>query len=89
MCHYVITPSSFRPMYLCPPDRYTYESPKGVADATGKIRKSGERKTAPYMSFWSSPLSRKPNPRKSNASGAARAHRPRHQHPAPSPSTGM
>jgi hypothetical protein len=29
-----------------------YESPKGVANALGEVRKAGERKTAPFMSFW-------------------------------------
>lgn len=39
-------------LYLCPHSRYLYESPKGVANALGETRKSGERKTAPFMSFW-------------------------------------
>jgi hypothetical protein len=39
-------------IYVCPPSRYLYESPKGVANALGEVRKSGERKTAPFMSFW-------------------------------------
>jgi len=41
-----------RVAYLTPPCRYTYEAPRRVADGAGKVRKSGDRKTAPYMSFW-------------------------------------
>ena len=28
--------------YICPDSRYVYESPKGVANALGERRKSGE-----------------------------------------------
>lgn len=29
-----------------------YEAPRQVTDGAGRLRKSGEHKTAPYMSFW-------------------------------------
>lgn len=42
------------PFYIAPLERYYYYSPKGLAisSANGKVRKSGEIKTSPFLSFW-------------------------------------
>lgn len=42
------------PFYIAPYERYYYYSPKGleITGANGKVRKSGETKTSPFMSFW-------------------------------------
>ena len=41
-----------RVMYLTPPARYVYQAPPRVTDGHGKMRKAGDRKTAPFPSFW-------------------------------------
>ena len=41
-----------RVMYLTPPARYIYQAPPRVTDGHGKMRKAGDRKTAPFPSFW-------------------------------------
>jgi hypothetical protein len=42
------------PFYIVPTERYYYYSPKGLAitGANGKVRKSGETKTSPFLTFW-------------------------------------
>jgi len=44
--------AAVQPCYLVPAERYSYMTPAGVLDAHGNIRKSSERSTSPFPSFW-------------------------------------